>query len=135
MRGWVCNLLVQLLLLLARSVTLGPKSRRTHDPVLLPHMGLPQPGGPGPRIYIPQKQGGPVITPCTELPFCRLSRPAGLRWRYSNPSPHGNHFCITELLDCEIQICVCVCVCVCVCMEGRGLTIRRILFRQHINVQ
>jgi hypothetical protein len=22
---------------------------------------LPQPGGPGPRIYIPQEQGGPVI--------------------------------------------------------------------------
>jgi hypothetical protein len=27
---------------------------------------LPQPGGPGPRIYIPQEQGGPVIPPGTE---------------------------------------------------------------------
>jgi hypothetical protein len=25
----------------------------------------PQPGGPGPRIYIPQEQGGPVIPPGT----------------------------------------------------------------------
>jgi hypothetical protein len=24
------------------------------------HLRLTQPGGPGPRIYIPQKQGGPV---------------------------------------------------------------------------
>jgi hypothetical protein len=30
-RGWVCNLLIQLFLCLARAVTLGSKSRRTHD--------------------------------------------------------------------------------------------------------
>jgi hypothetical protein len=46
---------------------------------------LPQPGGPGPRIYIPQGQGGPVILPGTRFPFRRLLRLAGLRWRYSNP--------------------------------------------------
>jgi hypothetical protein len=28
---------------------------------------LPQPGGPGPCIYIPQEQGGPVISPGTGL--------------------------------------------------------------------
>jgi hypothetical protein len=33
---------------------------------------LPQPGWPGPRIYIPQQHGGPVITPGTRFPFCRL---------------------------------------------------------------
>jgi hypothetical protein len=33
-RGWVCNLHVQLLLGLARSVTLGSKSRRTRDYIL-----------------------------------------------------------------------------------------------------
>jgi hypothetical protein len=53
---------VELLLGLAREVTLGSKSRRTHDHILLSHLRLLQPGGPGPRIYIPQKQGGPVIT-------------------------------------------------------------------------
>jgi hypothetical protein len=34
-RGWVCNLLVQLILGLARAVTLGSKSRRTHGHILL----------------------------------------------------------------------------------------------------
>jgi hypothetical protein len=29
----------------------------------------PQPGGPGPRIYIPQEQGDPVIPPGTGFPF------------------------------------------------------------------
>jgi hypothetical protein len=50
---------------------------------------LPQPGGPGPRIYIPQEQYGPVIPPGTGFPFRRLLRLAGLRWRYSNPSARG----------------------------------------------
>jgi hypothetical protein len=60
-RGWVCNLLVQLLLGLARAVTLGSKSHRTHGHILLSHLRLPQPGGPGSRIYIPQEQCGPAI--------------------------------------------------------------------------
>jgi hypothetical protein len=51
---------------------------------------LPQPGGPGPRIYIPQEQGGPVMPPGTGFPFRRLLRLAGLRWRYSTPPQHGN---------------------------------------------
>jgi hypothetical protein len=46
---------------------------------------LPQPGGPGPLIYIPQEQAGPVIPPGTGFPFGRLLRLAGLRWRYSTP--------------------------------------------------
>jgi hypothetical protein len=43
-----------------------------------------QPGGPGPRIYVPQGQGGPVIPAGAGLPL----RFAGLSWRYSNPPPH-----------------------------------------------
>jgi hypothetical protein len=54
-RGRVCNLLVQLLLDLARAATLGSKFRRTHGHILLSHLRLPQPGGPGSRIYIPQE--------------------------------------------------------------------------------
>jgi hypothetical protein len=46
---------------------------------------LPKLGGPGPCIYIPQEQGGPVIPPVTGFPLRRLLRLAGLRWRYSNP--------------------------------------------------
>jgi hypothetical protein len=49
---------------------------------------IPQPVGPGPRIYTPQKQGGPVIPPGTGFTFRRLLRLAGILWRYSNPPPH-----------------------------------------------
>jgi hypothetical protein len=49
---------------------------------------LPQPGGPGPLVYISQEEGGPVIPPGTGFPFRRLLRLAGLRWRYSTPPPH-----------------------------------------------
>jgi hypothetical protein len=66
MRGLVCNLLVQLLLGLARAES---KSCRSHDHILLSHLRLPQPGEPGPRIYIPQEQSGPVIPLGTGLPF------------------------------------------------------------------
>jgi hypothetical protein len=83
-RAWVCNLLVQLLLGLARAVTLGSKSCRTHDHVLLSHLRPPQHGGPGPRIYITRN-----MPTGTGFPFRRLLRLAGLRWRYSNPPPHG----------------------------------------------
>jgi hypothetical protein len=48
---------------------------------------LPQPGGPGPRIYIPQEQVVRVKPPGTRVPFRRLLRLVGLRWRYSNPPP------------------------------------------------
>jgi hypothetical protein len=89
-RGCACNLLIQLLLGLARTVTLGSKSRRTHDHTLMSHLRLPQPGGPGPRIYIPQEQGCPVIPPGTGFPFIASYDSQGLRWRYSNPPLHGN---------------------------------------------
>jgi hypothetical protein len=39
----------------------------------------PQTGGPVPRIYIPQKQGGPVILPSTGFSFRRLLRLASTR--------------------------------------------------------
>jgi hypothetical protein len=50
---------------------------------------LPQPGGPGSRIYIPQEQGGPVLPTGTGFPFRRLRQLTGLQWRYSNPPPCG----------------------------------------------
>jgi hypothetical protein len=117
-RGWVCNLLAQLLLDLDRAVTLGPISHRTHDHILLSHLRLPQPGGPGPRIYIPPEQGGPVIPPGTWFPFCRLLRLAGLRRRYSKPpaqlpvyfkwSPeHGILQCASTRTSCAIRMHVC----------------------------
>jgi hypothetical protein len=36
-------------------------SRRAHKHILLSHLKLSQPGGPGPRMYISQEKTGPVI--------------------------------------------------------------------------
>jgi hypothetical protein len=68
-RGWVRNLLVQLLLGLPRAVTLESKSRRIHDDILLSNLRLSQPGGLCPRIYILQEQDGPAIPSGTGFPF------------------------------------------------------------------
>jgi hypothetical protein len=98
-RGRVCNLL--LLLVLATTVPLGSESRGTQDHILLSQfLRLPQPGWPGPRIYVPQEQGGPDIPPGTEFPFCRPLRLAELRWRYSIPPSHGNELAMFKL-DCD----------------------------------
>jgi hypothetical protein len=91
MRAMGCNLLVQLLLGLARAVALRSKYRITHDHILLSHMRLLQLEGQGPSIYIPLEQGVPVIPPGTGFPFCRLLRLTGLQWSYSNPLPHRGH--------------------------------------------
>jgi hypothetical protein len=70
MRERVCHL--QLLLVLASAVILGSESLGIYDHTLLSQIGDPQPGGPGPCIYIPQEQGGLVIPPGTGFPFCHL---------------------------------------------------------------
>jgi hypothetical protein len=75
-RGRVCNLLYNCLWSLPEQSLLGSKSRRTHGHVLLYHLRLPQPGGPGPRIYIPQEQGGPVIL-VTSILICAHTRARG----------------------------------------------------------
>jgi hypothetical protein len=84
---------------LSFTIATGPRQRR-HSQVRVQRNSwpyftasisrLPQPGGPGPCIYIAQEQGGPVIPPSTEFSFrCLLPLP-GLRWRYSTPPPHGS---------------------------------------------
>jgi hypothetical protein len=46
---------------------------------------LPQPGGPGPRIYIPKEQGGPVISPDTG--YCQLTfKPVPLITHWHGPN-------------------------------------------------
>jgi hypothetical protein len=50
------------------AVTQWPESLRTENRTLLSYLRLPKPGGPGSRIYIPQEQGGPVISPGTMGP-------------------------------------------------------------------
>jgi hypothetical protein len=40
------------------------------------------------------EDGVPIfISPRNGVPFCRLLRLAGLRWRYSSPPPHGSTLC------------------------------------------
>jgi hypothetical protein len=63
------------------TIAAGPR-QRSHSSVRVPRDSRPyftvsdsrllQPGGPNPRIYIPQEQGGPVIPPGTWFPFRRL---------------------------------------------------------------
>jgi hypothetical protein len=83
---------------LSFTIAAGPR-QRSHSRVRVPRHSwpylivsdstLPQLGGPGPRIYIPQEQGGPVIPSCTGFPFRRFLRFAGLQWNYSNLPPRG----------------------------------------------
>jgi hypothetical protein len=89
-RGRACNLLYNCFWALPEQSLLGGSPAELTIIFLLSHPRLPQPGGPGPCSYIPQEQGGPVIPPGTGFPLCRLIQLAGLRWRNSNPPPHGS---------------------------------------------
>jgi hypothetical protein len=51
-------------------ITQWSESLRTWNITLLFHLRLPQPGGPASRIYIPQEEGGQVISPYI-LPLTR----------------------------------------------------------------
>jgi hypothetical protein len=52
-------------------ITQWSESLRIRNHTLLSHLRLPQPGGPGFRIYIPQEQGSAVIPSSTVFPLCR----------------------------------------------------------------
>jgi hypothetical protein len=87
-RGRVRNL--RLLLCLARAVTLGSKSRRTQRPYFIVSSETPPTcRARFPYLYSPGT-GWPSYTPGHWVPFCHLLWLAGLRWRYSNPPPHGS---------------------------------------------
>jgi hypothetical protein len=89
-RGLVCTLFVQLLLFLARPVTLRSKFHRANGHILLSHLRLPQPGMAGSLIYNPQEHGGPVTHQVTGFYFVAAYDSQGLRWSYSNQPPHGS---------------------------------------------
>jgi hypothetical protein len=91
-RERVCNLLVQLLLGLARAVTLGSKSGRTHAHILLSHLRLPQPRGPGSRSISPRNRVAQLYSRALGSLFVASYDSQRLRWRYSNPPPHGVRF-------------------------------------------
>jgi hypothetical protein len=90
MRGQVCNLFVQLLLGLARAVTLGPKSRRTQRPYFTVLFETP----PTWRarflyIYLPRNRMAQLYPQALGSLFVTSYDSLGLQWRYSNPPPHG----------------------------------------------
>jgi hypothetical protein len=78
----------------------GVQVPQNSDHILLSHLRLPQPGGPGPHIHIPQEQGAPVIPLGTGFPFCHLLRLTGLQWRYSNPPLNGSQHMSKKSKSC-----------------------------------
>jgi hypothetical protein len=82
----LCNILSDERIGLSFTITAGPR-QRIHSQVRVPRDSwphftvsdsrLPQLGGSGPRIYVPQEQDGPVIPPDTGFPFRCLLRLAG----------------------------------------------------------
>jgi hypothetical protein len=99
MKGRVCGL--QLLLALANTVILGYESRGAHDHILLSQIRdppPPQPGGPGHRIYIPQKRGGQVITLGTGFLLVASYYGGGIRTRL-----HGGH-CRTVRVRIKVRV-------------------------------
>jgi hypothetical protein len=78
-RGWVCNLLLNCFWVLPEQSFSSQSSAELTVHILMSHLRLRQPGGPGSRIYIPQEQGGPLIPPGIGFPFCRLLRLASTR--------------------------------------------------------
>jgi hypothetical protein len=89
-KGLVCNLLIQFAATLRPSLSelMITSYCLIWDHILLSHTRLPQPGGPGPCIYIPQEQSVSDIPPGTEFPFLWLLRLVRLQWKYSIPPPH-----------------------------------------------
>jgi hypothetical protein len=102
-RGRVCHL--QLLLVFASSVILGSECRGTRDHILLSR-NRDSLGGPVLRIYIPHKQGGPVIPPGTGFPLRRLLRLAGrstipVIYRRDGPTENTFHFVSKKRSVCQ----------------------------------
>jgi hypothetical protein len=101
-RGWVCNLLVQLLLGLARAVTLRTKSRRAQDHILLSH-------------FRPSPSPLPTCLPsCCIAMIASAKLPSSLPMHY-----HGNEW-MNEWMNIYIYVCMYICVCVCVCVRARA---------------
>jgi hypothetical protein len=67
MRGGVC--LLQLLLVLASAVIFWSNSLGARPYFTFSDSRLSQPGEPGPHIYIPQEQGGPVTPLDTDFRY------------------------------------------------------------------
>jgi hypothetical protein len=99
-RGRVCKLLYNCFWALPEQSLLGPSPEELTTIFYCLIWDSPNLEGQV-RVYIPQEQGDPVIPPGTGFPFCRLSQ--GLRWRYSNPPPHGEEGDLSTISYIGIQ--------------------------------
>jgi hypothetical protein len=89
-RGRVCNLLYNCFWALPEQSLLSRSPAELTVHILLYHLRLPQPGGPGSRIYIPPRNRMALLYPRALGSLSVASYDSqGLRWRYSNPPPHG----------------------------------------------
>jgi hypothetical protein len=91
-RGRVCSLLYNCFWALPEQSLLGRSPAELTAIFYCLIWRLPQPGGSGSRIYIPQEQGGPVIPRALGSLFIASYDSQGLRCKYSNPPPHGSHW-------------------------------------------
>jgi hypothetical protein len=95
----LCNILSDERVGLSVTIAAGPR-QCSHSLILAPYftlsdLRLPQPGGPGSRVYIPQEHGGPVIPPGTGFPVRRLLRVAGLE--PASERDHRKHRSFSQL--------------------------------------
>jgi hypothetical protein len=102
-RRRVCNLLVRLLLGLARAVTIVSKPLRTDDHILLSTLRLIQPGGPGPHIYIPQEQIVEVEVE-VEVKLRPISRPVRSCVRHQTGT-RDQFFFVLEIFFRQLRVC------------------------------
>jgi hypothetical protein len=84
--GYVWRL--QSLLALANVVILELESCRTHEHILPSHIRQ----FPNFEGQVPPEKGGPVVRRGAGFPFRCLLLLAGLRWKYSNPTPRGDGY-------------------------------------------
>jgi hypothetical protein len=88
-RGLVCKLFIQLLLGACQSSHSWAAVPQNSRPYFTVSFGTP-PTWRARFLYLyPPGTEWPSYTPEHWIPICRLLRLAGLRWRYSNPPPHG----------------------------------------------
>jgi hypothetical protein len=83
---------------LRQLVILGPSPVGINHILLSQIRHSPKLWGPGPRIFIPQDQGGPIIHPGIGFPFHRPLRLAGIRWKYLN-GPPSRDLCVVIKCD------------------------------------
>jgi hypothetical protein len=90
MRGRVCNLLLNCFWALPEQSLLGRSPAELTVHILLSHLRLPHPRGPGSRIYIPRNRLAQLYPGALGSLSVASYDSWGLRWRYSNPPPHGD---------------------------------------------